>query len=249
MIKRIIRRILPRRVYRRLKATVYRRFCPLCDQGCRYFTPFGDPVREEARCPHCQSLERHRLVWLFFDRMTNLFDGHPRRMLHMAPEQWLGWLLMSTKSIDYVSGDLTPGRAMVEMDLTQIPFPAESFDVVYASHVLEHVPDDRQAMREIVRILKPGGWAVLQVPIVGETTDEDLTVTDPEERRLRFGQFDHVRAYGRDYRDRLAAAGFHVDVIPYAQSFSPHMIFKFGLDAKECIYFCRKRGADTPRTA
>lgn len=241
LVLRVLRKVLPQPIYRALAAAVSPRFCMVCNTGCRRFTPFGDPVRQEAMCPHCRSLERHRLIWLFFNRETNLLNGTPQRMLHIAPEESLGWLFASTTSIDYVSGDLTPGRAMVALDVTRIAFPEASFDVVYASHVLEHVPEDRQAMREFFRVLKPGGWAVLQVPLVRDTTDEDPGVTDPEERRRRFGQDDHVRAYGRaDYRARLEAAGFRVEVIAYPGRFTPQERVKFGLDESESIHLCRK---------
>lgn len=239
-IKNAIKRLLPESLRRRVSQLVNRRFCTVCNHGVNEFLPCGIPVRPEAECPGCGALERHRLIWPFFQRETNLLDGRPKRMLHIAPEASIRSLLSSRKEIDYLSADLEPGRAMVEMDITRIQYPDDSFDAIYASHVLEHVPDDRRAMSEFVRVLKPGGWAVLQVPIVGDTTDEDLTVTDPVERRRRFGQHDHVRTYGRDYRDRLAAAGFEVEVVPYIQSFSSELMEKFGLDVTENVYFCRK---------
>ena len=131
---------------------------------------------------------------------------------------------------------------MVQMDITRIQFPDDTFDVIYCSHVLEHVPEDRQAMREFHRVLKPGGWTVLQVPVTVDVTFEDPTVTDPAERKRLFGQNDHVRRYGPDYRDRLVGAGFTVQAIPCTSQFSEREIRKYGLDRTENVYLCRKAG-------
>jgi ubiquinone/menaquinone biosynthesis C-methylase UbiE len=178
---------------------------------------------------------------MYLKRETNLFDGQTKRMLHIAPEPCLGPRISSCKGVEYVSGDLESGRAMTVVDVTNIQFADCSFDVIYCSHVLEHVPDDAKAMSEFVRVLRPNGWAILQVPIFGERTDEDSSVVDPDERHRRFGQWDHVRSYGRDYRDRLGNAGFVVREIPYARQMGPKKIRKYGLDVNEFIYFCTKR--------
>ena len=144
-------------------------------------------------------------------------------MLHIAPEKCIATRLRARKNIDYLSADIASPGAMVKMDITDIHFPAESFDVIYASHVLEHVPDDRKAMRELHRVLRRGGWAVLQVPVWRPTTNEDPTVTDPNERERLFGQSDHVRMYGHDgeYERRLARAGFDVTVEPFVNELGP----------------------------
>jgi SAM-dependent methyltransferase len=191
-------------------------------------------------CGTCASLERHRLIWLFFKNCTNLFNGQKKKVLHIAPEISIGRLLANVQNIEYLSGDLTSGKAMVEMDITDIHFLKNTFDIIYCSHVLEHVPDDRAAMREFHRVLKPGGWAVLQVPITAPTTFEDPSVTDPAERIRLFGQDDHVRRYGPDYRDRLVETGFRVDVNSFVRTLPQRAIRKFGLDANEEIYYCTK---------
>jgi SAM-dependent methyltransferase len=129
---------------------------------------------------------------------------------------------------------------MVEMDVTSIQYPDDCFDVIYCSHVLEHVPDDRAAIRELYRVLKPGGWAILQVPISADATFEDPTVTDPDARERLFGQDDHVRRYGPDYADRLAAAGFLVSVDGFVRELDDREITHFGLERSEDVYFCRK---------
>ena len=151
-------------------------------------------------------------MWLFFQRRTTLFLPPCKRLLHIAPEGGLERRLRQHPHIDYLSADLQgPPAAMVAMDLTAIPEPDASFDVIYCSHVLEHVPDDRKAMGELARVLRPTGWMVLQVPIRDGGTDEDLSITDQAERRRRFWQHDHVRLYGRDdCPARLAEAGLHV---------------------------------------
>jgi SAM-dependent methyltransferase len=159
--------------------------CPLSGTRARRFLPFGGGtvVRPNARCAHCDSLERHRLIWLYLRNETDLFSPTGRkRMLHVAPEPVLRERLIGEPLIDYLSADLEPGGADVQMDITAIDFPADSFDVIYCSHVLEHVPDDALAMRELCRVLRPTGWAILQVPILLARTDEDPSVTDPEER-------------------------------------------------------------------
>ncbi len=200
-----------------------------------------------ARCA-CDSLERHRLIWLFFNRETDLFDGRSKRMLHVAPEACLGPLMSALPGVEYISGDVEPGRAMVELDVTRIQFPDEHFDVIYCSHVLEHVPDDQQAMREFFRVLKPGGWAVLQVPIRGDKTYEDFSIVDPSERKHHFGQEDHVRWYGAaDYVRRLSEAGFRVTPIVYVERLSKRELKRFSLDATERVFYCEKQAGKESR--
>ena len=204
---------------RRLKKPVFSvlfhgraRWCPICEKSSRKFLRFGDPERQDARCPRCGSLERHRLAWRYFLRMTDLFYGRPKKMLHVAPEPCLASRLQRRLGEGYLSADLLDPAAMVKMDVTAIQFPDEFFDVVYCSHVLEHVVDDRKAMREFYRVLKPGGWAVLLVPISAERTVEDPAIVKPEDRRKAFGQEDHVRSYGPDYIERLREVGFTIKV-------------------------------------
>jgi len=171
---------------------------------------------------------------------TNLFDGTPKRMLHVAPEPWLGVPLARVRGIDRITADLSNPSAMVRMDLTDAPFPAEEFDIIYCSHVLEHIPNDRRAMRELYRVLRTGGWAILQVPVLRETTFENPSVTSPAERLHLFGQEDHVRVYGKDYGDRLTAAGFHVTAEDFGATFPPARRRYLGLMEGDYVYFCRK---------
>jgi SAM-dependent methyltransferase len=198
-------------------------------------------MRPRARCPRCGSLERHRLAWLYLLAETDLVSPTtPKRMLHIAPEPSLKSRLAQEPQIAQLTADLDPTGVMVQMDVTDIQYPDNSFDVIYCSHVLEHVPDDVAAMREFVRVLAPNGWAILQVPIWDAVTDEDPNVTDEAERTRRFGQRDHVRRYGRDYPERLARAGFQVTVDPYPRRIGRACVERFGLTLQEEIHLGRK---------
>jgi hypothetical protein len=222
--------------------------CPVCGTVVDGFLPFGMVrAQPERRCPDCGSLERHRLVWLYFKSKTNLFTD-PVRMLHIAPEAFVQKRLKAFANIDYLSADLESPTAMVKMDITDIQYPDDSFDVVFASHVLEHIPDDVQAMRELCRVLRPDGWAVLQVPMWGPRTKEDPTVTDPAERAKLFGQDDHVRMYGHDgeYERRLRRAGFDVTVERVTVELGAELTRRYRLLDNEDVYLCRK--SDGSRT-
>jgi SAM-dependent methyltransferase len=219
--------------------------CPCCDGRFRAFLPFGYPPRPNARCPGCGSLERHRLLWLYLKEKTGLLRDR-LTVLHVAPEQWLQRLLRRLPNLDYLSIDLSSTSAMERMDITEIQKPSASFDVILCNHVLEHVPDDRRAMRELLRVLRPGGSAILQSPIdrTRATTLEDSRVPEPAERLRLFGQEDHVRLYGRDYRARLEAAGFHVREENYAGHLSPDLVARYQLQRDEEIYYCTRLTLD-----
>jgi SAM-dependent methyltransferase len=192
-------------------------------------------------CPRCGSLGRQRVDWLYLTDRAELLHARGR-LLHVAPESCFARTLQRLPNISYLSADYDSAAAMEQMDITAIPYPDESFDIVICNHVLEHVSDDRRAMREIFRVLSPGGWAMLQAPVdVGrESTFEDPRITDPRERRRAFGQYDHVRAFGRDYPERLASQGFEVTVDEFAKDLSPQMVEELALDVGEAIYVCRK---------
>ncbi len=161
-------------------------------------------------------------------------------MLDVAPEPGLSGRIRRNKYIDYLSIDLASSFAMVKMSVTDLQLPDDSFDAIYCSHVLEHVPEDRRAMAEFYRVLKPGGWAIILVPISGEKTFEDPSVTTPGERQRLFGQHDHVRLYGKDLKERLEGAGFNVVVDAFARNFSPKQVQRLGLKLDDDIYFCCK---------
>jgi len=165
----------------------------------------------------------------------------PKRMLHISPDPSLEWRLAQEPHIGQLTADLDPAGVMVKMDISDIQFPDSSFEIVYCSHVLEHVPDDRRAMAELFRVLTPGGWAMLQVPLWDELTDEDPAVTAESERTARFGQRDHVRRYGRvDYPLRLAGAGFQVTVDPFPRRVGAACVERFGLTLQEEVHLARK---------
>jgi SAM-dependent methyltransferase len=215
--------------------------CPCCGGRFSALRAAGRITRANALCPRCGSFERHRLVWLHLTRRTDLFAG-PRRLLNVAPEQALQEKLRGLPHLDYLSIDLESPLAMRRMDLTRLDLPDASFDAILCNHVLEHVPDDRRAMRELYRVLKPGGWAILQTPVDMErtTTDEDPSVTEPKERLRRFGQADHVRTYGRDFFDRLRSAGWRVTQEEVPSLFTPAEIDRYALDPTEALIIGRR---------
>lgn len=215
------------------------RYCPVCRSNVRAFFRFGPLIN--SCCPVCASLRRHRIAWLFFQQRTNLFDLSPKRMLHVAPELCFKPKFKQIPFLDYVSADLHDGDVTIKMDITNIPHIDNAFDIIFCSHVLEHVPDDRRAVREIMRVLRPGGWAVIMVPVrMNRLTDEDLTVTDPREREKRFGQHNHVRYYGRDITDRLKEAGFNVTVSKAPEIVNPNQFDRIGVIKGVIVFFCEK---------
>ncbi len=185
-------------------------------------------------------MERHRLLWLFLRERTDLFE-RPQRLLHFAPEAVFRRHLSARPGLHYVSADLSPGRAALRCDIRRIPLADASFDALLCNHVLEHVPDDRRAMAELCRVLRPGGWAILQVPIRSalEQTLEAPPTSTPREREHLFGQSDHLRQYGPDYAERLRAAGFEVSLERFDRAVGKERCLRHGLK-REAIHFCRR---------
>lgn len=225
--------------------------CVCCNKSFITFLPYGVVRRANALCPNCGSLERHRLHWHYMKNKTTLFSGNTKRwkLLHVAPEAIFYNKFIASDHIDYVPCDKFeegyensyPPKT-INIDITDIHIEDNTFDVIYCSHVLEHVIEEKKAMQELLRVLKPAGWAMLQVPLdsTRDNTYEDSSITDPVEREKAFGQKDHVRVYGNDYKDRLSAAGFKVKVEKYLQNFSEDEIFKNGFMKGEDIYICTK---------
>lgn len=228
--------------------------CPFCGRRDAAFLPFGldEPVlrnrqvvgggyRPNAMCPFppCSSLDRERLVYMFLLRRTEVLTSRAR-VLHVAPEGSLSTVLSNRPC--YVAADLIAYEGLVQMDITHIHWPNASFDVVICNHVLEHVPEDRTALGEIHRVLEPGGFAILQVPVSRseQATCENLGITDPAERSRQFGQSDHVRIYGQDYPDRLRASGFDVQIYNALEEFGHEACERFALCKEENVYFCRR---------
>lgn len=216
--------------------------CPVCESTFRKFLPYGRQSRENALCPHCLALERHRLIWLYLKTRTDFFTKE-RKMLHIAPELCFIDRFEALSHLDYITGDIESPLAKVKMDIHDIPFPDHTFDVIFCNHVLEHVADDIRSMQEILRVLKPNGWAILQVPFfypLKKETYEDQSITSPAEREKAFGQDDHVRMYGKDYGKRLASVGFKVTEEKMAMELSPEEVRKFALPKNEVIYRVEK---------
>jgi len=246
VLRKVVRRILLT-LPRPLKKMVFfgrRYYCPVCQSRVRRFWTYGRVPRSRAWCPVCGALERHRLVWMFLQTGTDLLGPYPKKLLHIAPEKVLESKFRQVPVLDYLSGDLHDPRAMAKIDVTDIQYPDDSFDAILCSHVLEHVANDRQAIGEFYRVLKPNGFAVLMVPIVAKETFEDPTVTDPAERERLFGQQDHVRSYGPDFKDRLERAGFSVMEFRERDIVERHDLVRLGvLNAEglsEVIFLCRK---------
>jgi len=192
-------------------------------------------------CPRCGAQARHRALWLYLHARTHLFSGKGLRVLHFAPERALGQALAGAPGIEYVSADLEDPAAMEHFDITDIPHPDGSFDVILCIHVLEHVEDDRKAMRELRRILRADGFAIVLVPLDLDRAEtfEDPSITDPAERERAFWQADHLRLYGRDFPDRLREAGFDVTVDRWVRGLDSSKMERYGLFPLEDMYVCR----------
>ena len=209
---------------------------PIDGKSFRKFLPYGyGTQRPNVLSPSTLSLERHRLLWLYLKEETDFFTSK-KKVLHMAPEQCF---LKRFKKLghDYVTADLYSPIADVKADITALPFEDNSFDVIFCNHVLEHIPDDIKAMQELYRVLKKGGMGIFQIPqdLNRETTFEDDSITDPKERAKIFGQYDHVRVYGRDYFDKLRSIGFTVEEIDYTQKISPELVDTYRLAQGEVL--------------
>lgn len=217
--------------------------CPVCTHHFRKFLPYGRKARENALCPNCLALERHRLMYLFLKRETSFFSA-PLKVLHVAPELCFIDRFEQQPNLEYITADIESPLAKVKMDIHAIPFPEASFDVVFCNHVMEHVENDAQAMREIYRVLRPGGWGIIQIPLfhpLPEKTYEDASITSAAAREQAFGQSDHVRLYGKDYGRRLEAAGFRVDENRYVEKLPAEEVERYALPKDEIIFYVEKR--------
>lgn len=216
--------------------------CPCCGVHVRTFTHGGGSFRARDRgyCPRCNAKARHRRIWLFLEQHTNLFTEH-LSLLHIAPHYSLARRFVTLSNLAYVSADLEPRPCVnVQLDVTAVALPDNTFDAAICVHVLEHVQHDGRAMQELYRVLKPGGWALVSVPIrLDQPTYEDPAITTPEERRAAFGEAGHVRFYGYDLRDRLESCGFRVQLYP-AANVDHATRDRYGLLNDENIFLCTK---------
>jgi predicted SAM-dependent methyltransferase len=244
MFKEVVKRIpFVKRIYRFLRDFgKSKRFCHICQKSLVFIKSKSGL---SFYCPNCNSLERHRLLYIFLKERTDFFVKNRGKMLHIAPEGCFMPLFEKQFGENYISADLNAPYVKVKMDIMNIQYENETFDIIYCSHVLEHVSDDRKAIMEFFRVLKKDGWAILNVPIFDvDKTYEDPSIVEPEEREKAFGQYDHVRAYGLDYIDRLKEAGFSVNVICAKDLLSESDIESMGFNNKVTgeIYFCTKPG-------
>ncbi|TLF42669.1 class I SAM-dependent methyltransferase [Maribacter aurantiacus] len=215
---------------------------PIDGKTFRSFLPYGyENPRENVLSPSTLSLERHRLLWLFLKNDTNFFQD-TLKVLHFAPEQAFYKRFKKLKNLAYTTTDLNSPLADVKADICNLPFESNSFDVILCNHVLEHIPDDTKAINELFRVLKPGGWGVFQIPqdLSREITFEDHSITDKKERARIFGQYDHVRIYGRDFFEKLKSVGFRVYEIDMTSKMPPEDVDKYRLAQGEIIPLVKK---------
>ena len=215
---------------------------PIDGSSYRKFLSYGyDNLRENALCPGTLSLERHRLLWLYLERETS-FLSDSIKVLHVAPEQVFYQKFKSFSHWKYTTTDLHSPLADVKADICALPFKDNSYDLILCNHVLEHIPNDSLAMSELFRVLKKDGLGIFQVPIDYnlETTYEDFSITTEKARTKAFGQKDHVRWYGKDYKSKLEKAGFKVTEDPYVKEFSEEEVYQYGFPSDELLYCCTK---------
>ncbi|SDG69163.1 Methyltransferase domain-containing protein [Flavobacterium omnivorum] len=238
---------------------------PIDGKSFKSMLPYGyETQRNNVLSPSTLSLERHRLLWLYLNEETDFFKSElvsdssftntkkiklgdaetnsALKVLHFAPEQAFYKLFRNQKNLDYTTTDLFSPLADVKADICDLPFQDNQYDVILCNHVLEHIPDDTKAMQELYRVLKPGGMAILQIPqdLSRATTFADDTITDQKERAKIFGQYDHVRIYGRDYFDKLRSIGFKVIEEDYTNKIAPELVEKYCLAKGEIIPVCFK---------
>ena len=219
-----------------LKGTKYTD--PIDGKSYRKFLPYGyQKIRKNVLAPGTFSLERHRLFWIYLKNETDFFSATKKKVLHFAPEQAFYNEFKKIKKLNYTTTDLFSPLADVKADICNLPFKDNQFDYIFCNHVLEHIPDDNKAMSELFRVLAPNGIGIFQIPLdlSREFTFEDDSVTDPRERAKIFGQYDHVRVYGRDYFDKLREIGFNVTAIDYTKKLTKKEIDKYRLAQGELI--------------
>jgi SAM-dependent methyltransferase len=218
--------------------------CPCCGGNYTKFLAYGSgpDYRPDALCPSCHTLERHRLLWLYLRDETPILTKK-LKVLHFAPEPGLEKRLKDLPNISYISADLYSPLAMQQVDIMDMPYADNSFDVILCSHVLAHVPDDIKAKAEMHRVLKPGGFMLLQskIHLDQNTTLEAPAGASENERQNLLGQADRFRNYGLDYAERVRLAGFCVDVIDYGLVLGSEKSHKFGLGHGELIFYCIKQ--------
>ena len=218
--------------------------CPVCEKSFSKFLSYGSEVahRDNVLCPYDLTLERHRLMWLYLKNHSNFFTQANLAVLHMAPEQCFIDRFKAQENLNYLTADIVSPIADMHFDLHQIPLENDRFDVVFCNHVMEHVQDPIQCMSELFRVLKPGGWAIMQVPqdFSRETTYEDPSIVTEADRELHYWQKDHVRLFGKDYPTYLERVGFHTTAFDLNAHYSQEEIGRFRLMKEEILYIFKK---------
>jgi predicted SAM-dependent methyltransferase len=263
-IKKVVKKIIPKKyhsdvrfLYNHFRALSYfglKYQCNICNGHFRKLLPIGIDNNASknivgggyryALCPRCLSTDRERLIYWYLINKTNIFSSQKKiKLLHIAPEKNLKKAFRNSNKIQYIDGDLNPLTADKIIDITDINFKDNYFDFIICNHVLEHVKNDKKAMSELFRVLKPDGEAILQVPIseYNKETFEDFSITTPEEKEKSFGQKDHVRIYGKDYQKRLENAGFKVKLYDIKRDLNIRDIEKCGINKKEILYIGKKQ--------
>lgn len=209
-----------------------------------HFLSYGSDMahRENVLCPKDLTLERHRLMWLYLKEHSNFFTAEKLNVLHIAPEQCFHGSFKKQKNLNYLTGDLVSPIADLHFDLHDIPLEENRFEVIFCNHVLEHVDDANQCMRELYRVMKPGGWGIMQVPQDHnrELTLEDPSITSPKEREKHYWQKDHVRLFAKDYPQWLKKAGFEVMEFKMQDHYSIEQIERYRLQKEEILYIVKK---------
>ncbi|TGD83038.1 methyltransferase domain-containing protein [Hymenobacter wooponensis] len=234
-----------RLAYLRLKFAGDKVICPCCQSTFREFAPFSIWKKPNSWCVQCESLERHRALWMYLETKTDIYSK-PLKLLHVAPEDMFFKRFEKEPNIEYYPADILPylyRKGTKYLDLLSPDIPDNTFDVIICNHVFAYIEDDKTAMHNVYKMLKPGGWGILQVALdpTKAVTHEDLTITDPKERERIFGLNDHVRLYGLDYADKLKEAGFDVLIDDYTAEFSDEEIFKYGFWKGDPFYVVSKK--------
>ncbi|MDX1350102.1 MAG: class I SAM-dependent methyltransferase [Putridiphycobacter sp.] len=218
--------------------------CPVCEKKFRKFLSYGSKVahRDNVLCPYDLTLERHRVMWLYLKQKSDFFTKPNLKVMHIAPEQCFHGKFKKQPNLDYTTGDLLSPIADLHFDLHDIPLEDNQYEVIFCNHVMEHVKDDLQCMKELYRIMKPGGWGIMQVPIDSSRTEtyEDWSITTPEEREKHFWQYDHVRLYGLNYPKRLEEAGFKVDIVDFSKELPSEVFERYRIPKTELLYIVSK---------
>lgn len=229
--------------------------CPFCNYSSKHLAPIGvhSTVLEKYKvigggarkggCYKCGSVDRVRLIYTYLQYEIDFFNKFKKKkILHIAPEKHISDFFLKNNFSEYICGDLfTEGYSypdyVINLNILNLSFQDNHFDFIICNHVLEHIPNDISAMEELYRVLNKGGTGILQVPIskIITQTLEDFSITDPKDREQIFGQYDHVRIYGSDYKKRLESVGFKVDLINISAKYK-----EFGLLPDEDIYLVKK---------